>query len=260
MQIAAQMYTLRDTCADAAGIAASCKKLKDMGFNAIQASAAYFSEIEAKELKTILDDTGMVCCSTHMGLDRLKDAQAAADYHNTIGAKYTAIGGYGWGGEGPEQWKAFIADYIEIAKALGEAGVRVGYHNHSHEFAPFGILDNPAGIDPSQSPWALLTEHLKEPAYFEVDTYWVAHGGAEPSQVLSTLSGRVPAIHCKDYTVTPSREVKMCEVGSGNLNWPAILKEAKDGGCEWLIIERDSGDLDPFESLKISFEKLSAML
>lgn len=48
----------------------------------------------------------------------------------------------------------------------------------------------------------------------------------------------------------------MCEIGRGNLNWPRILQSCKAAGVEWYLVERDSGDLDPFESLKISYEQL----
>ena len=55
------------------------------------------------------------------------------------------------------------------------------------------------------------------------------------------------------------RVQKMCEVGAGNLNWPAILEVCKAAGVKWYLIERDDGDLDPFESLRISLENLNAM-
>ena len=66
-------------------------------------------------------------------------------------------------------------------------------------------------------------------------------------------------MHVKDLTITTEREHKMCEVGSGNLNWPAILDACKDAGVQWYLIERDRGDLDPFDSLKISLENLNKM-
>jgi hypothetical protein len=51
----------------------------------------------------------------------------------------------------------------------------------------------------------------------------------------------------------------MCEVGSGNLNWPAINAASSSAGVEWYLVERDSGDLDPFESLEISVRQMREM-
>ncbi len=260
-QIGVQMYTLREHCQTPSDIAKTCEKLKGMGFGAIQASAAGFSTIEAKVLKQILDDTGMVCAATHFGLDRMRETDAIVEWHQTVGCSLTAIGGFGWNDEGKPAWEQFAEDYNVIAKACAAKGLRVGYHNHSHELAPFA--EDPAKLDPSETPLNLLVEKLDDSVWFEVDTYWIAHGGGDPAHWLRKIGrsapGRVDAIHVKDLTITRKREHKMCEVGAGNLNWPAILDAAKEVGVKWYLIERDNGDLDPFESLKISFANLKAM-
>ena len=253
-QIAAQMFTLREHCQTPADVAKTLGKLKDMGFSAIQASAAAFSTMAADELKKILDDHGMTCVATHRGLDQLRDTAAALDYHKTLGCELTAVGGFGFGGAPREDWLAFIDEYGKLADELAAGGLKLGYHNHSHEWAPLG---EPAmNVD---TPIGLLVDKLPASAWFEIDTYWVAHGGGDPAAWISKLAGRVPAIHVKDMTVTPQREQKMCEVGSGNLNWPAVIDAAKQAGVRWYIIERDAGDLDPFDSLRISLENLHAM-
>ncbi len=258
-QLAAQMYTLRDHCKDAAGIAESCRKLKAMGYGAIQASAGFFGQIPAAELKKILGDTGMICCATHRSWDQLKNVQAEIDFHSTIGCRLTALGGWGWAGtETRDDWKKFAAEFQALAEPYTQAGIRIGYHNHSHEWAPFGLADYPEKIDPTHTPMQLLVEELSDPTFFEIDTYWVAHGGGDPAHWLRKLKGRIPAIHLKDMTITPKREHKMCEVGAGNLNWPAILDAAKEAGVQWYIVERDQGDLDPFDSLRISLNNCKA--
>ncbi|MEM1109359.1 MAG: sugar phosphate isomerase/epimerase [Planctomycetota bacterium] len=256
-QIAAQMYTLRDHCETPADIAKSCAKLKAMGYDAIQASAAGFNTIAAAELKKILEDAGLVCAATHRSLDQLKDAPAEIDFHAEIGCRYTALGGWGWeGNETREQWNVFVDEFSELATRYEGSPVKLGYHNHSHEFAPFGLAETPEKISPESTPYTVLEQKLGPAAFFEVDTYWVAHGGADPAAWLRRLAGRVPAIHVKDMTIDGDRQHKMCEVGAGNLNWPAILEAAKAAGVEWYIVERDNGDLDPFDSLKISLENL----
>ena len=40
---------------------------------------------------------------------------------------------------------------------------------------------------------------------------------------------------------------------------PPSSKPAKPPGVKWYLIERDNGDLDPFDSLKISLENLNKM-
>jgi sugar phosphate isomerase/epimerase len=257
-QIGAQCYTIRDHCSTPVDIARSLKRLKEMGFDAIQASAAGFNTISARELKKILDDTGIVCVATHRGADALKDVQAQVDWHQEVGCGLTAVGGVGFEGMPRADWERWAREFNELAKRYQGTGLKIGYHNHSHEFAPFGYAENPAAIDPTQNPQHLLLETFGEDVWFEIDVYWVQHGGADPAQWIENCKGRVPAIHVKDMTVVTKAGQKMCEVGRGNLNWPRILESAKAAGVQWYLIERDNGDVEPFESLKISLEQLRA--
>lgn len=255
-QIGAQLFTLRDHLKTPSDIAKTLKRLSDMGFGAVQPSA--MGPIEAGELKKILDDNGLVAAATHRGMDELKNIEASIEYHQTIGCELTAIGGFGFKGDNAKaEWEKFAAEYSELGKKLNARGLRIGYHNHSHELAPFAT--DPAKLDPTDNPLHLLVDKLDDSVWFEIDTYWITHGGGDPAHWIRSLKGRVPAVHVKDMTITAQREQKMCEVGAGNLNWPAILDACKEAGVKWYLIERDRGDLDPFDSLKISLENLKAM-
>ena len=102
-QIAAQLYTLRDFAKTPADIAATLKKVKKIGYDAVQVSG--IGKIDPKELDGILKGEGLTCCVTHVGLDRLKaEPQAIADEHKLWGCQYTAIGGFGWNGVGQQGW------------------------------------------------------------------------------------------------------------------------------------------------------------
>ena len=252
--IAAQMYTLREHCETPADIAKTLGRLAEIGFTAIQPSAAGFNTIEAAELKKILEDHNMACVATHRSLDFLEDVETAVEYHKTLDCELTAIGGFGFGGATRDDWLAFAERFGKLADELAAAGLRLGYHNHSHEWIPFT-----APAMNAQTPISLLVDRLPESVWFEIDTYWVAHAGGDPAHWIRSLSGRVPAIHVKDMTVQADHGPTMCEVGAGNLHWPAIIDAAKQAGVRWYIIERDQGELDPFESLKISFENMHAM-
>ncbi len=254
-QVGAQLFTLREHCKTPSDFAETCERLRHIGFEAVQVSALGFDD--AAEIKRILDDHGLRCAATHRTVDHLRETDAALDWHRTLGCELTAIGGFGFGGATRRQWLDFIADFNRVAQRLEAAGLHVGYHNHSHELAP--LTDDPASIRPDDTALHLLLAELDPAVWFEIDTYWIAHGGGDPAAWIRRCQGRLPAVHVKDMTVTPTREQKMCEVGSGNLNWPAILEACREAGVQWYLIERDRGDLDPFESLRISLENLRAM-
>jgi len=106
---------------------------------------------------------------------------------------------------------------------------------------------------------AILYED-SDPIYFkgEIDTYWIQHGGGDPAAWIRKLKGRMPLVHFKDM-VMHGHEQLMAEVGEGNLNWPAILDACREVDVEWYIVEQDTCQRDPFESLAISLRNLKAM-
>ena len=247
IKIGAQMYTAREFCKTPADIAKSCAKVKAMGYDGIQASG--MGPIDPAELKRILDGEGLECAASHISLDRMKnETQAAIDEHHILGCKYTAIGGFFPKAEdwSLALWEKFVADYNEVAAKFAGSGLSIGYHNHSHELAPAD------GVKPMD----LLIQKLDRSVWIEIDTYWIAHGGSDPAAYIEKVAGRIPCVHFKDLTITAKREHKMTEIGDGNLNWPRICNAVRNAGSEWVLVERDSGELDPFASLKRSVENI----
>lgn len=252
-QLAAQLYTLREFCKTPADIAASMKKVAAIGYRAVQASA--LGPIEPREFKKILDDNGLTCCATHKPLDAmLNQTQSVIDEHRTLDCSYTALGGlFPKPDEMTEaHWSKFTNDFNAAAEKFKGSGVQLGYHNHHHEFASF----NGPG---SKTVWQLLVERLSPSIFFEVDTYWVQHGGGDPAAWIETLAGRVPCVHLKDMGVAHDKALEMRSVGGGNMNFDRILKACKPAGVVWYIVEQDSTNgLDPFDCLKSSFDWLKA--
>ena len=254
--IGAQTYTIREHMQTPADMAKSFRRLGQMGYEAVQASG--HGQVEAEELARMLADEGLYCAATHVGLDLMKDTARCVAYHQALGCRYTAIGGH-FSSTGPDGWKRFVDEFNTVGAALAEQGLRVGYHNHSHELAP--LAGPAAGVD--ATVLAMLIDRLDPAIWFEIDTYWIAHGGGDPAawidRAAASAPGRVACVHFKDMAITPGREQKMCEIGSGNLNWPAILDACKRAGTEWYLVERDDGDMDPFESLEVSLKNMQAM-
>jgi len=242
-QLAVQLYTLRDFTKTPADIFSTLKKVKEMGYDAVQVSGT--GPIKASELAKILGDTGLVCCATHTGFDRLhQKSQEVIDEHRLWGCEYVAIGGHFPDAQNftVAGWNKFVSDFNQMASLFRGSGVHPGYHNHSHEFAK---------ID-GTTPWKIFTDGLSADAWLEIDTYWVQHGGADPIQHIRAAKGKVPCVHLKDMGIKPDRTHYMMEVGQGNLNWTGILQACQEAGVKWYIVEQDTCYRDPFESLKIS--------
>ena len=254
MPIGAQMFTLRDHCQTIDDVKKSLERVKAMGYDGIQGSAAKFNTHnldEVKQIKQALDANGLVCGVTHEGLKDVDDdtIKIIIEKHQILDCKLTAVGGFFPKGEewSLANWQDFIKQYNETAAKFAEAGLRIGYHNHSHEFAK--VTDDKTAIE-------LLVEGLADSVWFEFDMYWVAHGLGDPAEWTSKVAGRIPAVHYKDGVVLPDRTHQMMPVGEGNLNWPKINAACAEAGVEWYLVERDRGPHDPFDALEISIKHM----
>ena len=247
-QLAAQLYTVRDFTNTPADIATTMKKVKQLGYDAVQCSA--LGVIDAHELKRIVDGEGLTICATHTDYERMRnEPQAVIDEHNLWGCKHAAIGGLPQEYRNAEGYARFAKDASKVGKRLAEGGLTFSYHNHSFELERF---NGRTGLE-------LLYEE-SDPKYFnsELDTYWIQHGGGDPAAWIRKLKGRADIIHLKDMAMDGHTQL-FAEVGEGNLNWPAILDACKEAGVEWYIIEQDTCQRDPFESLGISLRNLKEM-
>ncbi|MCE5324657.1 sugar phosphate isomerase/epimerase [bacterium] len=244
-QVAAQLYTIRDHLKTPADVAASLKKVSDIGYQAVQISG--MGPIDESELVKILDGEGLVCCATHEDTQTLlDDPNAVIDRLKKLDCTYTAYP-YPSGVElnSLDDVKSFAARLDSSGSVLADAGITLAYHNHHIEFRRF---DDELMLD------VIYSHTDKRHLQGEIDTYWVQYGGGDPAAWCRKLDGRLPLLHMKDYAVMPDLTVTFAEIGSGNLNWHEIVHTAQGSGCQWYIVEQDECQHDPFESLKISFD------
>ncbi len=155
-------------------------------------------------------------------------------------------------------------DYKEFADKMNAAGERCRkaglgfcYHNHAFEF------EGQPGERPIDTMLARFDPKLVK---FELDVFWVSVAGNDPVEFLSRHSARVALVHLKDKRAgTPvqfTEAVKpqaFAEVGSGELNFRAILRAAEVARVQHYLVEQDQTPGDPLASLRKSFEYLRGL-
>jgi len=153
--------------------------------------------------------------------------------------------------------QALAAKLNRAAEGARAAGLRFCYHNHAFEFEP---------VDGEPLIHTLIAETDPKLVGFEVDCFWVSVAGHDPAQAIHHVAGRVPLVHLKDKAAdTPVRynesvpRTTFKEVGSGTIDWPAVLKAASDAGVEHYFVEQDQTPGDPVASLRQSFAYLSKL-
>jgi len=243
--IGAQLYTLRDYTQTPGDIAETLRKVREMGYEAVQLSA--LGPIDPRELKKILDGEGLTVAATHSAFETMQDEpQAVIDEHCILECKHAAIGGMPGKYRSEEGFHRFAADASAVAQKLAEGGLIFSYHNHSFELEKFS---GRTGLE------ILIEESDPEYVNFEIDTYWIQHGGGNPVDWIKKVSGRIPVIHLKDMGISNGKQL-MAEVGEGNLNWPAIIEACRQAQTEWYLVEQDVCQRDPFDSMAISLRNL----
>ncbi|HWA08179.1 MAG TPA: sugar phosphate isomerase/epimerase [Opitutaceae bacterium] len=250
-QVAAQLYTVRDHCRSALELAVTARKIRAIGYPAVQLSG--LGPIDDREIVAIMRGEGLAICATHEpAADILERPEKVIDRLQRLGCRLTAYP-YPQGVDlaDPVQVDRLIRQLDAAGARLRAAGCMLGYHHHALEFAS---LDGTLILD------RILAGARPENLVAELDVYWVRCGGGDPVDWCRRLRGRLPFIHLKDHHLAADNRPEPCELGAGSLPFREIVAAAEAAGCEWFIVEQDTCPGDPFDSLKISFDYLAAEL
>lgn len=247
MRVAAQLYTVRDFTATNAAVKNTLKRIREIGYDAVQISG--FKAYDPDNIADALKKNGLTVCATHTPLDRiLNETDAVIAEHLRFGAKYVGLGFFR--GKSLDEY-AELADKLEpVIEKINAAGLRFLYHNHNHELMKFG------GV----SPIAYFAKRFESGKFdFLPDFYWLQTAGYSPEAFLREYAGRTPVVHFKDMRVPPAEGMtNMAEIFEGNMDYGSIYETCLKLGVEWAVIEQDTCDGDPFDSLKLSLDNMHA--
>ncbi|MEZ5355312.1 MAG: sugar phosphate isomerase/epimerase [Bryobacteraceae bacterium] len=197
------------------------------------------------EFRAILDASGLTCSSYITGYARFdKDLDGVIADAKALGAAYVLTAGIPRKGDLtlPVARKA-AADFNRWGAQLRAAGLRFGYHPHGFEFVKEGdgtLFD------------VMLAETDPALVEFEMDPFWVAHGGGDPIRYLERFPRRFALVHLKDIakgaptglTTGKSPDENSVVVGSGAIDFARLLAAAAKAGVKRYYIEDESPAVD----------------
>ena len=247
-KIALTLYTLRDFCRTEGDLDRTLARVREIGYEYVQISGV---PLAAAEVRRLLDRNGLKCCATHQDLGDLEEIDALAERLSVLGCGFAAIGYPGEEYFNEAGMTRLAALMNRRGRELRERGKLLGYHNHHWEFRQ--IADGRTLLE------KFYRETDAENVGAEIDVHWVARGGGNPAAWIRRVAGRMPVVHCKDFALREDLTPVFCEVGSGNLDWPGILRACRDTGVEYYVVEQDEPmpGRDIFDSVAISFKNLS---
>jgi sugar phosphate isomerase/epimerase len=232
-----QLYSLRAKFAK--DVPGTLDLVKSYGIKYVELAGTY--NLPPEQFKKMLDERGLVAVAGHFSYDRFRDdPESVAKDAKALGLKYA---GLAWISHQPpfdeQECRAAIDVFNKAGAALAKHNIQFFYHNHGYEFQSH---NGATFMD------MLIKETDPKTVAFEMDTFWVKHPGHDPAAWLKKYPNRWKLMHVKDMKhgtqtgiFTGSSDVNNdVTLGTGMLDWPAILKAAKAAGVKYYFIEDES--------------------
>lgn len=258
-----QLYTVRDALA--VDPDATLARLAEIGFVDVEA----FGFVgRAAELRASLDAVGLRSPSAHASFlsDQLEPGAARVelppiehvlDEAATLGVEILIdpfVAGPFWTqADDIARTAERLNGYVDLA---AERGIRLGYHNHSHEF--HHSFDGVTALE-------TFVAQLDPRVVLEIDVFWSTIGGQDSAALLGRLGDRVRLLHAKDGIIGAdpflpgAGEVKLDQrpAGQGDLDLGALLAAAPQ--TEYAVVEFDYYDGDIFQAVAESAAALRSL-
>ncbi len=236
-----QLYSLRHEMAK--DRAAALATAKSMGFTEVEGSVM---GRPVAEVKAELAAAGLTMTSGGASYedfrDKLPEVIANA---KAFGLKYVMCAWIPHKGDfTAEDATRAAADFNAWGAKLAAEGITFAYHAHGYEFSPATV---------AAPPKMTLFDQLAratDPRYvaFEMDVFWVTHGGADPTALLRRYPKRFVLLHLKDmrkgtptgiFTGSAPEDTNV-PIGSGQIDYVSVLREAVKQGVAHYYIEDES--------------------
>ena len=256
--VALQLYSIRDYIRKN-GIEKALADVAAIGYKGVE-FAGYWGK-NAKQLKKILDDNGLVACGTHVGRGDFGPDKVKATCEFNLEFGNTTIicpGGGNFPGKGQnldDFLKMLVEYYNKAAVDAAKFGCKIGRHNHTGEFD--------RKLKDGTTYWDYFFSNTTKNVCMQQDVGWTTCAGYDPCEQYVKYPGRSPSLHAKENGM--GKGVKKFDAilgqpgqpGAKGVDWDKLFKAADKDGVKWWVVEceRHAGSL---AAVKPSFEFLKA--
>jgi sugar phosphate isomerase/epimerase len=232
-----QLYSLREQFkTDVPGTLA---KVHDFGFHDVELAGTYGKTPE--EFSALLKANHLNAVAGHFGYERFRDdPEGVVKEAKALGLEYAGLAWIPHTGQVTEEWVHETAKVFNHAgEVLAKNGIKFYYHNHGYEFVPHGdgtLFD------------LLVKETKPELVSFQMDVMWTVFPGQDPVKLIEKHGNRWALMHVKDLkkgvatgSLAGGTDTKNdVVIGTGQVDWPALLRAAQKAGVKYYFIEDES--------------------
>jgi sugar phosphate isomerase/epimerase len=233
--IGLQLYSLRHLF-EKGDIAGPLAMVRRWGFTAVEAAGTY--KLPPADFRALVEKAGLRIVSTGADFAALgMDVGSVIKNAQLLGAEQVMCAWI------PHEGRFSRADvdkavpvFMRAGRAMRDAGLRFLYHAHGYEFQE--------GRDGTLFD-ALAKETEPGIVDFQMDVFWVVHGGGSPVELFAKYPGRFPSTHLKDI----QKGTKVCDptgnapdetsvvLGDGMIDIPGILRASNTAAVKYHFIE-----------------------
>ena len=234
-QVAVQLYSIRKYI-DKVGLAQALKDVAKIGYKGVEFAGYYGND--AKTLKKMLDDAGLVACGTHVGRGEFspEKVKATCEFNLAYGNNLIICpGGGNFPGkkENLDDFLKMLVDYYNTAaEAAAKFGCKVGLHNHKGEFE--------RKLSNGQTYWDYFFSNTSENVCMEQDVGWTTAAGSNPCIQYTKYPHRSPTLHAKENGMGSKKfDAILGQPGEGAVGvaWDALFKATDADGVKWYVVE-----------------------
>jgi sugar phosphate isomerase/epimerase len=216
---------------------ATLKQLAAAGFQSIEmcspvgyADSGFggLKKYSGRELRSIIQDAGLTCVSSHFSLDELRtDQDGRIAWARDMGMTQMLVASLG-GPKRPtmDDVKRAAEEYQKIGERAAAAGIVQGLHNEDFECTK---------VD-GQRTYDLLFKLLDPKSVkfqFQISTI---SEGFDAAEYFTKYPGRFISMHVQGWS---AKTRSIVPVGKGTLDWKKIFAAAKTGGIRNYFVEMD---------------------
>lgn len=235
-----ELYSVRDELAK--DLPGTVRAVAKMGYEVVEFYSPYYewTPAYAKEVRTLLDDLGITCMSTHNSANVFAEGglDKAIELNTVIGSKSIVMASAGRV-EGADGWKGVAGRLSAASETLKPLGMTAGFHNHALEFKPL-----PDGTRPMD----ILARNTPRDTVLQLDVGTCVEAKADPVAWVKANPGRIHSVHCKDWSPEEDKGYKVL-FGEGVAPWKEIFAAAEaTGGVTHYLIEQEGSRYPSLET------------
>lgn len=223
------------------------REVARIGYEVVEFYAPYFqwTPIYAKEVRSLMDDLGLRCHSTHNHLISFAPGDGmtrAIELNQILGARHLVLSSAGREPKGADAWKKLCEQLTAATNELLPHGLTAGFHNHQTEWVK---------IDGDLRIMDLIAANTPKEFVLQLDVGTCMEAGADPIAWIKANPGRIKSVHLKDWTPGTHEEGKGYRVlfGEGVTPWVELIRTVEAiGGVEFYLMEQEGSRYSEFDT------------